>query len=157
MVQGKFISGQSDMKDILYIRNEVFVKELRLTEESRGDLLDIDAIHAVVYEGASQLFPISTGRLIIDKDVLTIDKVAVLPDYRGKGYGDFVMRMLLDKAKSFPIDDIIVNVEKNTIEFFSKLGFQIDESILVGDGNALVKMNYFEKIGCPSCQKKRCV
>ncbi|HKL78830.1 MAG TPA: GNAT family N-acetyltransferase [Mobilitalea sp.] len=155
MVQGKFISGQSDLKDILYIRSEVFAKELKITQECKQDSLDIDAIHAVVYEGASQLCPISTGRLIIHKNVLTIDKIAVLPDYRGKGYGDFVVRMLLDKAKSFPIEDIVVNVPKKTTEFFNKVGFHIDENILVDDGNTLVQMNYIERKGCPACQNKR--
>ena len=157
MVQGKFISGKSDLKDILYIRSEVFIKELMLYEECEEGAFDIDAIHAVVYEGASQIYPVSIGRLIIEKDILRIDKVAVLQDFRGKGYGDFVVRMLLDKAKSFHIDKIVIDAPKKTTKFFNKLGFQIDDKVLLDDGNNLLHMNYVEVTGCSSCQNKKCL
>lgn len=127
-VQGKYLSLQEDTKREIYrIRREVFVKEQYIQEESEFEEADQNAIHALVYEGIHNIRAVATGRLIISGQVGTIEKIAVLKEDRQKKYGEFILRMLIDKAKVLKCNDIYVVSPSCISEFFRKYGFYLVE------------------------------
>ncbi len=139
MIQGKLLSFGDDLKDVIDIRRRVFVDECNVAEEREFDNLDSSSIHVLVYEEAStsevgkdQKTAVATGRIQYDGQVCNIGHIAVLKEFRNKKYGDFTVRMLLNKAFTSGIEEVIVYSPFETTKFFNKLGFKFE---VEGDKN----------------------
>jgi predicted GNAT family N-acyltransferase len=115
------------MKDAHQIRRSVFIEEQNVPDAIEMDGLDEDAVHLVVYEDKK---PVATGRMLINDghgggdNELTIGRVAVLKEKRGRGYGGLVMRMLIRKAfeKGFTMQ--YIHAQVSVRGFYETLGFQ---------------------------------
>mgnify|MGYP002519478888 CR=1 FL=1 len=129
MVEGKFFSGKDDLKEIFQIRKEVFVEELG--EETDRDEKDKISMHALAYADG---MPVATGRIRFDGWEFVIDKVAVKKAYRGMQYGDFIVRLLIDRAMMAGQGEIKLICSKKNIDFFRKIGFDISVEITESDG-----------------------
>lgn len=116
MVQGKFFSGRDDLTEILQIRQEVF------GETGEEDEKDAVSMHVLAYADGK---PVATGRIQFDGWEFVIDKVAVREAYRGMKYGDFIVRLLIDRALMTSQSKIKLVCSKKTIDFFGKIGFDI--------------------------------
>jgi predicted GNAT family N-acyltransferase len=132
MIQGKLLSYGDDLKEVYEIRQEVFVDELGYPREYERDGLDSEAIHVLVYEQEKGANPskekvVATGRITLEGNSCSISKIAVLKEYRNKEYGDFAVRMLINKAFTAGIGEVRVEVTSKTAEFFRKIGFQYGE------------------------------
>ena len=124
LIEGKFITPDNDMSDINNIRYKVFIEELKIKEDMICDGLDEKALHVVIYENDNnKKYPVAGGRIIIEADHGLISHVAVIKDFRGKGYGDLVVRMLVNKAFEKNIPIAYVNTPINCRRFFEKIGF----------------------------------
>ena len=89
MIQGKWFPTGSDVSQPLAIRRAVF---------GRGrDALDDWAQQVAVYAGEE---PVGTARLWWRDGAFWLGDVGVLSDFRGMGYGDLLVRLLLFKALS---------------------------------------------------------
>lgn len=145
MVQGSFFSGQDDFSIIQNIRKQVF-EEPAMWENER----DISSMHAVVY---SDNQAVGAGTIFYDGWECVISHVGVLPAYRGQKFGDFIVRMLIDKAVMANVEEIYLITDKKTAGFFEKIGFQrkkdIDEKNFVLMG--LRKEQIFK---CCDCHEK---
>lgn len=115
MIKGKYLSICDDLSDAVNIRREIFAADL--------DEKDNIAINTVVYDGTT---PTGTGRIILEDGVFTIDKTGVLEPLRNQGYGEFIVRLLADKALLSGAEYIYLNSPENTVSFFEKLFFKRD-------------------------------
>lgn len=129
MIEGKFITTDNDMSDINNIRRKVFLDEQGIEKDIIFDNLDDKALNVVIYENdTNKKQPVAVGRIIIETDHALISHVAVLKEFRGKGYGDLVIRMLVNKAFDKNMPATYVNSPKSCKGFFEKIGFiEIDE------------------------------
>ncbi|BBF44601.1 acetyltransferase GNAT family protein [Lachnospiraceae bacterium KM106-2] len=119
MIKGQYLEYGCNLKQIAKIREEVFKEEL--------DIIDQTAIHVLVSEADKY---VAAGRVYINDDLFYIDKIAVVAEERHKYYGDFVARMLIDKAFQSGADQIFTYADKDTKKFFMRIGFHlIDESV----------------------------
>lgn len=125
MIQGKLLSYGDDLQEVLEIRKKVFVEELGEMNDIVSDSMDDEAVHVVVYEPENH--PIAAGRLIYGGDSCRIDKLAVLKQFRRKEYGDFAVRMLINRAFLAGIDKIWVDTKQDYIGFFERIGFHVVE------------------------------
>lgn len=132
LIQGKLLCYGDDLSEALSIRRKVFIEELGISEDQEYDGLDDMAMHAIIYEESQDWHrdnrsdkktPVATGRIIYDGTVCSIDKVAVLKDYRGLKYGDFTVKMLLSKAFTSGVNEVITKTFADTREFFCTIGF----------------------------------
>ena len=108
MIRGKYLTSKDDIAPVLAVRNAVFVEEQGFSAEGERDAYDDMAIYALAFneEGA----PVSTGRLFVDRDgQFTIGRVCTLRAYRGQGYGDLIMRMLLYRAQELHAPGIYIH------------------------------------------------
>ena len=81
---------------------------------------DIMAMHVILdYENEK----VGTGRMKFDGETFILDKMAVLKEHRNNGYGEFIVRMLLDKVFLANGKEIFTDATKDTVEFFKKIGF----------------------------------
>ena len=129
LIQGKILSCGCDLSEVFKIRKEVFVEELHIPEEVEFDDLDSIAMHVIVYEEAGSKNTVATGRIFFDGTICEIGHICVRKEFRGKKYGDFAVRMLINKAFVSGIPEVCCNVSGDVIEFFQKIGFRKDDKI----------------------------
>ena len=121
MIRGKFLSIEDDLQKIFDIRRSVFCSELGETEESVFDGNDDIAMHAVVYNDSGCIAAV--GRGIMYGSYCKIGFIAVLPVERGKKYGDFVVRMLCDRAFAAGAAIVRVDARESAVNFYKSIGF----------------------------------
>ncbi|MDF2942829.1 MAG: GCN5-related N-acetyltransferase [Herbinix sp.] len=123
-IQGKLLSYGDDLSEVFTIRRKVFVEEKQIPEEKEFDNYDAEAMHVVVYEEEGNKKAVATGRIEYNGQDCRIGRVAVLEEYRGKRYGDFAVRMLLNRAFMAGIKEVTITNEVTLEPFFSKIGFR---------------------------------
>lgn len=95
MIEGNYLSGQDDLSEVFELRREVLQQELGLAEELDLDGQDEWAVHAVARQGGTA---VAVGRILFDGEHYSISHVAVRRELRRQGYGDFVVRLLINRA-----------------------------------------------------------
>jgi ribosomal protein S18 acetylase RimI-like enzyme len=137
-------SNDEKVDQLKMILKEVFENDYE-DLEMIDTLSDSQFFYVLVYEGIDKS-PIATGILITDENKATVKSIAVRKDYRRKQYGDMVVRMLVEKAKSLSFTDIEVRVPLYLATMFEAIGFlSIDELKLNNDIkplNSLARMKY---------------
>ena len=123
LVQGKLLTYGDDLSEVFAIRRKVFVEEQKIPDSIEFDGYDSEAMHVIVYEEAGSKIAVATGRIIYNGQDCQIGRVAVLKEFRGKKYGDFTVRMLLNKAFTAGINEVTINCQQSAEEFCSKIGF----------------------------------
>lgn len=151
MVTGRFFDGTDDLSDAFAIRRTVFVEEQNIPEEQEFDSYEEQAVHVVAYDAQK---PVATARLLVTDGKYMLGHVAVLPQERGKQYGDFVVRMLADKAFLCGIDVVYVAARTEAAGFYESIGFQScsDEFEENGILRLMMKMPESSFRRCRGCQ-----
>ena len=132
-ITGKYIlGGLGDLTE---------VKNIRSTALNESEDEDCEAIFALAFEeGEDFKKPVSTGRLLFLGEEFRIDQVVTLDEYRNKGYGDFVVRMLIDKAFTMGAKEIFVDSDLSLTEFFGKIGFRKVGDAFILNGREKIRM-----------------
>lgn len=130
MIQGKLLYYGNDLKEVYNIRRKVFIEELGYPKDIETDEFDEEAVQVLVYEQEGNVNSINktavaTGRIRYCGESCIIDKVAVLKDYRKKEYGDFTIRMLLNRAFTAGINEVTAVINPDVLGFFEKIGFHV--------------------------------
>lgn len=133
MIRGKFFNGYiDDLKDCFDIRRKVFIDEQNISETEEFDGVDEQCGHYVVYNEDDQ--PVSTSRLIkISDELYQIGRVATLKEYRHKGYAEFLMLSLMEKARSLGAKEIHLLAQIPVVGFYEKCGFVVDSHEVILD------------------------
>lgn len=112
-------------KEIVDIRETVFVNEQNVPKELEVDGLDPDCDHVLLKSGSNF---VATGRMQKDGH---IGRVAVLREFRGKGLGKEIILSLIEVAKSRGMEKVYLGAQLTAKEFYHKLGFsQYGETFL---------------------------
>ena len=120
MIKGQYLSYGDDLTKVHEIRKAVFTEEYGIPEDVELDDDDIMAMHVILdYENEK----VGTGRMKYDGETFILDQMAVLKEHRNNGYGEFIVRMLLDKVFLANGKEIFTDATKDTVEFFKKIGF----------------------------------
>lgn len=161
LIQGKILTYGDDISEVVQIRREVFLNEYGVTEEEI-DYIDNMAMHVIVYEednnwkeNVSQYKKsVASGRIFFDGTQCIIDKVCVLKEFRNKKYGDFTVKMLLNKAFTSGIDKVELYSPDNVVGFFKTIGFQETNENFMKCEVKYVKMIISSKGVITYCAKK---
>lgn len=100
------------------VREAVFVREQQVPLELEWDGLDAEAVHVLAEDGEGG--PIGTGRMLEDGH---IGRIAVLPEWRGRGVGRALMAALLEIARRRGLDRVHLSAQTEAIGFYEMLGF----------------------------------
>lgn len=121
------------------IRDEVFIKEQKVPKEEELDGLDPACIH---FLGLYENTPVATARVrYIDKDTWKVERMAVIKEHRGKGFGKEIMENIENEAKKKKISKLILNSQKKAIEFYKSLGYKsLSEEYFYEAGIPHIKM-----------------
>ncbi len=154
VIQGKLLSYGDDLSEAYSIRRKVFIEEDSIPEHREFDGMDDMSMHVIVYETERNRIPVATGRINFDGSNCEIGHIAVLREYRNRKYGDFTVRMLMNKAFTAGISNIECRAEERAKVFFEKIGFSVvyDE---FEDGQKYYRMKINENEVIKECSKKK--
>ena len=124
--QVELASWQVDEADLRAEREAVFLVEQAIPPEEEWDALDLPSRHVLVRAADGQ--PIGTGRLVPpaagdDPAHAHIGRMAVLADWRGKGVGAAIMRVLLEQARALGYGAVKLHAQSHAIPFYAQFGF----------------------------------
>ncbi|MEO0093428.1 MAG: GNAT family N-acetyltransferase [candidate division WOR-3 bacterium] len=120
MTELKQIEGTGDLTDAFQIRHEVFIQEQKVAPELEWDEWDKIATHFVLYQDK---VPIGTARVFEKDGIWYVGRMAIRKEYRGKGYGKFLMDNIMRYLKSKKPTKIVINAQTSVLSFYRKFGF----------------------------------
>ena len=108
----------ADMAELRAVRTEVFVLEQQVPEDEEWDAYDPQSQHVLARDASGN--PIGTGRLTPKG---TIGRMAVLREWRGKGVGEALLRVLLELARARHFERIEIHAQSHALAFYERAGF----------------------------------
>jgi predicted GNAT family N-acyltransferase len=108
-----------DIADLRAVREQVFIVEQAVPPEMEWDELDAKSRHVIARDRDGR--PIGTGRLTPEH---AIGRMAVLAEWRGKGVGKAIVRVLLEQARLLGYPAIELHAQTHALPFYAKLGFE---------------------------------
>jgi predicted GNAT family N-acyltransferase len=109
---------KTDFRDLRIVREQVFVAEQKVPIELELDDLDQYCQHVIARDDRNR--PIGTGRLTPQQK---IGRMAVLPEWRGKGVGDALLQALIERAQQLGWQEVSLNSQLSALGFYEKHGF----------------------------------
>lgn len=100
------------------IRLRVFVREQGVPEDLEWDGEDESAVHLLVRDNAGR--PLGTARLLPTGQ---IGRMAVLPDWRGRGIGMALLKGLLAIAAAEDYPRPFLKAQASALPFYRRAGF----------------------------------
>ncbi|MGC9797298.1 PatB family C-S lyase [Fervidobacterium riparium] len=119
------------------IRYDVFVKGQNIDEKLEQDGKDTEAVHFLCKHFSNY---VGTARI---RDIGThwkVERVAVLEEYRGMGYGKKIMEAIEEYIKTTNPKLIVLNAQLEVRDFYGKLGYEAISDIFIEAGIQHVKM-----------------
>ncbi|GGF85563.1 putative N-acetyltransferase YjcF [Paenibacillus albidus] len=120
------VSTEEQLQFGLDIRKKVFVEEQKVPAEEEIDEYDAIGpnVHHILLMDAG--VPVATGRLIYYKaGTAKMQRIAVLKEYRSKGYGRVLLLALEELARELGLAASILDGQCQAEEFYSKLGYEV--------------------------------
>ena len=105
----------------IYIRTNVFVKELNIDPLLECDEFDKIAHHYLIIENEH---PVATARWRETKNGVKLERFAVPKEHRGKGLGTFLLKEVLKDVK--PLSTLIyLHSQHSAVKLYLNNGFEI--------------------------------
>lgn len=120
MITAEIKHGKLGLNEQYEIRTQVFTMEQGVPMDIERDFYDTLSHHVVVYEEQKA---VGTGRIIFKDNQWLIGRIAVLKEYRGKHYGDLIVRKLVDFGFRNGYPKIVVHSQLQVLNFYKGIGF----------------------------------
>lgn len=115
----QIVGNQKEFDDVIAIRKKVFIEEQNVPIDIEMDGLDDEANHVIAYLDNK---PIGCARIRMNS-FAKLERIAVMKDYRRKGFGRKITEFLIDYCKQKNVDEIRLHAQIYTADFYKKLGF----------------------------------
>ena len=117
------VTSQAAIQRCFDIRIEVFVKGQNVPFEEDLDEKDALSDHYLLSIDDE---PAGTARVRLEMDFAKIERVAILAAYQGRGYGNKLMKTILDDVKAnTQISKAKLSAQVYCIAFYENLGFSV--------------------------------
>lgn len=119
--------------DALRVRIAVFCGEQGIPREDELDALDDAAVHVAGYVpdgpsgGGAPLTgrtAVAAGRLLLADGYAKVGRMAVLREYRGRGYGAAILAALEREAATRGIREIRLSAQLHAAGFYARAGYR---------------------------------
>ena len=116
----RIVTSDLDRAASFAVREAVFMGEQGVSEAEEWDGLDDACTH---FLAASADGPAGCARLLPKGDIAKVQRVAVMPAYRGTGLGRQIMQAVLDHARHEGFTTVILDSQTHALGFYEALGF----------------------------------
>ena len=123
----KFLFDNKElMKTAHNIRYDVFVIGQNCPEEIEWEFEE-ESTHFLVYENKEA---VATARHRKTENGYKLERFAVLENKRGNGYGNVVLKAILEDLSRFK-GNIYMHAQEDVIPFYEKMGFEKEGDVFV--------------------------
>ena len=133
----KRVENASELGLAYYIRFKVFVDEQNVPPELELDEHDEAAVHMLALENET---PVGCGRLVFFEGYARIGRVAVLKEYRGRGFAKMICEALIDIARNEGVSKIVLDSQCSAEGLYRKLGFAPEGEVFDDAGIDHIRM-----------------
>ncbi|WP_062197640.1 GNAT family N-acetyltransferase [Massilibacterium senegalense] len=116
----KVVQTPKEQEDAFFIRKVVFIKEQHVPTDLEYDEFEQTAVHFVTYDGDK---PVGAGRLRFVDGMAKVERICILPSYRGKNVGRHLMETIEQEAQQKGYNTFKLNAQVQAMPFYEKLGY----------------------------------
>lgn len=136
-----------DMQKCLEIRFKVFVQGQGVPSHEEADGKDAQSDHYLLWWDKS---PAGVARVRYMEDFAKIERVAILDEYQGRGFGYKIMQFILsDLQQIVGLKKVKLSSQTYAIAFYEKLGFSVCSEEYIDAGIAHKDMQLLLKASVP--------
>lgn len=128
--------NEANYNDVLLLRQQALYPEKDMESVKLPD--DDMGIHMGVFEADKLVGVVSL--FMHPNRTVQFRKLAIRPDMQGKGYGDSLLRWLIDYACDVKLNKLWCNARVEVVGFYKKEGFAETKERFVRDGHSYVIM-----------------
>ncbi|WP_461200801.1 GNAT family N-acetyltransferase [Anoxybacillus sp. TBDG-1] len=132
----KFGQDEALWHDALFVRRTVFINEQGVSEEEEIDVFEQQSVHFVIYDNDK---PIAAGRFRTIDGIGKVERICVLPAYRGRGIGKRIMEAIEQYAKQH-VSKVKLNAQTHAEPFYKQLGYETVSDVFLDAGIPHVTM-----------------
>ncbi|MFO7655265.1 MAG: GNAT family N-acetyltransferase [Candidatus Krumholzibacteriia bacterium] len=114
------VRGVSEFWMVLAVRSIVFVEEQKVAYSCEVDDHEEEAVHVL---GTEDDEPVACGRLRLLDGWSKLERVAVRPAWRGRGYGRDVVEFLLKEARQRGYARHRMHAQAHLVDYYRGMGF----------------------------------
>ena len=118
----KKVNNKDDLEKVIEIRKNVFIKEQNVPLDIEIDGLDSEAEHFIVYLDDE---PIGCARIRTNKNSAKLERISIIKQHRGKGFGKKLTKFLIDYCRKKNFNEIFLHSQTNVTKFYEKIGFKV--------------------------------
>jgi len=118
----KKVNNKDDLEKVIEIRKNVFIKEQNVPLDIEIDGLDSEAEHFIVYLDDE---PIGCARIRTNKNSAKLERISIIKQHRGKGFGKKLTKFLIDYCRKKNFNEIFLHSQTSVTEFYEKIGFKV--------------------------------
>jgi len=119
------VENETDWEHAKRVRTRVFIEEQDCPPEEEWDQWDATSRHVL---GTVDGEPVATARwrTVADEEALVakLERFAVLPAHRGRGYGRQLVRYVLHDAQRAGFDRFMLHAQSHLEDFYADFGFE---------------------------------
>ncbi|MFM9278354.1 GNAT family N-acetyltransferase [Paenibacillus jiagnxiensis] len=119
------VTTEEQLEQALAIRTKVFVEEQNVPVEEEIDQHDrlTGTAHHFLIQDEGEM--VATGRVTIyDDETAKMQRIAVLQDYRSKGYGRVLLLAMEERARELGLHYSLLDAQCQAEVFYKKLGYE---------------------------------
>ncbi len=132
------LTDDDSLADAFAVRRAVFVAEQGVPEEREIDDHEDEATHLVARDDGTT---VGTARLrALDESTAKVERVAVLPEFRGQGWGRRLLERTHDVARTRGYDRLVLHAQTDVEGFYRELGYRTTGDVFEEAGMPHVEM-----------------
>jgi predicted GNAT family N-acyltransferase len=113
--------NNKEYNQTIKIREIVFIMEQNVSKELEMDQFDKESEHFIAYLNNN---PIGCARIRKVYDYVKLERIAILKEYRGNGFGRELTNFLINYCNKKGFNEIHINSQIYVSNFYEKLGFK---------------------------------
>ena len=131
MTDVRLASSSSEVDEALELRRRVFVGHQGVTLEADRDGLDPEATHVVAVDGGHV---VGTCRLVFDDGLARLGRMAVEPNWRGRGLGAAMLEKAEAQARTVGATRIRLHAQLAARSLYERGGFEVKGEEFLEEG-----------------------
>ncbi len=118
----RIVTSEEDILKVMVVRGIVFIEEQGVDWEGEIDEFEAESIH---FLGECEGQPVAAGRLrILSDGRAKLERIAVRPAWRGKGYARGMVEHQLAEARRMGAQKLTLHAQVYLEDFYASFGFQ---------------------------------
>jgi len=122
------VDWQGKQDTLKSIRKSVFIDEQHVPKELEWDGRDTECTQ---FLASINSIPVATARLTTEGQ---IGRMAVLKDFRGKGFGSQLLAAVIEQAKHAGHQQVFLHAQVSVIKFYKQHGFSAVGDVFIDAG-----------------------